>query len=155
MCKASLLEVDSPERATVFHTLVFSQFILSQKALPHLRQGSAIVGTAATEAYTGVRKAISYAAANGAIVSFTRSLALSLASHGVRVNAVAPGPIWTPLIAASLLSEQHGDFGCGVPLGRPGQPAEVGPAYVFLASTDASYITGQVLHVNGGTIVNG
>ncbi|WP_298383371.1 SDR family oxidoreductase [Ferrimicrobium sp.] len=155
MLKPSLVEVDSAERAMVFHTLVFSQFILTQKALPYLRAGSAIINTAATEAYVGASQAISYAAANGAIVSFTRSLALSLAPREIRVNAVAPGSIWTPLIDASISREEVADFGNHVPLGRPGQPAEVAPAYVFLACRDASYITGQVLHVNGGVIVNG
>ena len=139
----------------MFHTIVFSQFILTQAALPHLRPGSNIVNTAATEAYTGASEAISYAAANGAVVSFTRSLALSLAPSGIRVNAVAPGPIWSPLIDASLPADRLASFGCDTPLGRPGQPAEVAPAYVFLASQDASYITVQVLHVSGGTIVNG
>ena len=153
--KATLLHVDSAERAAVFHAIVFSQFILTQAALPYLRSGSSVVNTAASEAYTGASEAISYAAANGAVVSFTRSLALSLASSGIRVNAVAPGTIWSPLVDASLPADQLATFGHHTPLGRPGQPAEVAPAYVFLASQDASYITGQVLHVNGGTIVNG
>ena len=155
MHKESLLDVDSTERAAVFHALVFSQFILTQAALPHLRSGSSVINTAATEAYTGASRAISYAAANGAIVSFTRSLALSLAPSGIRVNAVAPGTIWTPLVDASFPADQLSTFGHHTPLRRPGQPAEVAPAYVFLASQDASYITGQVLHVNGGMIVNG
>jgi NAD(P)-dependent dehydrogenase (short-subunit alcohol dehydrogenase family) len=151
----SLLDVDSQQRATTFHTNVFSQFILTQTALPYMKSGSSIINTTSISAYLGQPYAIDYSASKGAIVSFTRSLSLSLASQGIRVNGVAPGPIWTPLIPSSVPPEQIVTYGDNVPMRRAGQPFEVAPAYVFLASDDASYITGQILHVNGGEIVNG
>ncbi|CAM3925049.1 SDR family oxidoreductase [Alicyclobacillus pomorum] len=151
----SLLDVDSKQRASTFHTNVFSQFILTQAALPYMSPGSSIINTTSIRAYLGSQDSIDYSASKGAIVSFTRSLALSLAPQGIRVNGVAPGPIWTPLIPSSLPPEQIATFGDDVPMKRAGQPFEVAPAYVFLASDDASYISGQILHVNGGDIVNG
>jgi NAD(P)-dependent dehydrogenase (short-subunit alcohol dehydrogenase family) len=151
----SLLDVDSKQRASTFHTNVFSQFILTQAALPYMSPGSSIINTTSIRAYLGSEDSIDYSASKGAIVSFTRSLALSLAPQGIRVNGVAPGPIWTPLIPSSLPPEQIATFGDDVPMKRAGQPFEVAPAYVFLASDDASYISGQILHVNGGDIVNG
>jgi NAD(P)-dependent dehydrogenase (short-subunit alcohol dehydrogenase family) len=151
----SLLDVDSKQRASTFHTNVFSQFILTQAALPYMSPGSSIINTTSVRAYLGSQDSIDYSASKGAIVSFTRSLALSLAPQGIRVNGVAPGPIWTPLIPSSLPPEQIATFGDDVPMKRAGQPFEVAPAYVFLASDDASYISGQILHVNGGDIVNG
>jgi NAD(P)-dependent dehydrogenase (short-subunit alcohol dehydrogenase family) len=138
-----------------FRTNIFSMFELTRRALPHLGEGACIVNTASVTAYHGNQALLDYSATKGAIVSFTRALALQLAPRGIRVNAVAPGPIWTPLIPATFDAEQVQSFGRKVPLGRPGQPDEVAPAYVFLASRDASYMTGQVLHPNGGTIVNG
>ncbi len=151
----SLLEVDSKQRASTFHTNVFSQFILTKAALPYMASGSSIINTTSISAYQGTPNAIDYSASKGAIVSFTRSLSLSLASQGIRVNGVAPGPIWTPLIPSSLPPEQVTTYGDNVPMMRAGQPFEVAPAFVFLASDDASYISGQILHVNGGEIVNG
>ncbi len=151
----SLLDVDSDQRASTFHTNVFSQFILTKAVLPYMNPGSSIINTTSIRAYLGSQDSIDYSASKGAIVSFTRSLALSLASQGIRVNGVAPGPIWTPLIPSSLPPEQIATFGDDVPMKRAGQPFEVAPAYVFLASDDASYISGQILHVNGGDIVNG
>lgn len=153
--RKSLLDIDSKQRASTFHTNVFSQFILTKAALPYMKSGSSIINTTSVSAYRGDQYSIDYSASNGAIVSFTRSLSRSLASQGIRVNGVAPGPIWTPLIPSSLPPEQIATFGDNVPMKRAGQPFEVAPAYVFLASDDASYISGQILHVNGGEIVNG
>ena len=138
-----------------FRTNIFGQMFLTRAALPHLPDGSAIVNTTSVTAYQGSPALIDYASTKGAIVSFTRSLAKALVERRIRVNAVAPGPIWTPLIPASYPAEQVAEHGEKTPMHRPGQPDEVAPSYIFLASSDASYITGQVLHPNGGTVVNG
>jgi NAD(P)-dependent dehydrogenase (short-subunit alcohol dehydrogenase family) len=120
-----------------------------------LPRGGSIINTTSVTAYRGSPALVDYAATKGAIVAFTRSLAMQLVERGIRVNAVAPGPIWTPLIPATFSPKKVASFGSDVPMGRAGEPAEVAPAYVFLASDDASYMTGQVLHPNGGEIVNG
>ena len=125
-------------------------------AMPHLKEGSAIINTTSVTAYKGSPQLLDYSATKGAIVAFTRSLSQGLAEKGIRVNAVAPGPIWTPLIPATFPAEEVAKFGADVPLKRAGQPDEVAPCYVFLASNvDSSYMTGQVLHPNGGEVVNG
>lgn len=127
---------------------------MAQAALPHMKEGSTIINSTSVTAYRGSQHLIDYSSTKGAIVSFTRSLALSLASKKIRVNGVAPGPIWTPLIPATFPEEKVSSFGKKVSLGRAGQPNEVAPAYLFLASEDSSYMTGQVLHPNGGEIIN-
>jgi NAD(P)-dependent dehydrogenase (short-subunit alcohol dehydrogenase family) len=140
-----------------FRTNVYSMFYLCQVALPHLRKqaGSTIINTSSVTAYRGSPELIDYASTKGAIVSFTRSLAHALLDEKIRVNAVAPGPIWTPLIAASFEPDKVAKFGSDSPMGRAGEPFECATCFVFLASQDASYITGQVLHPNGGEIING
>lgn len=133
-----------------FATNFFSMFYLTQLAVPQMRGGGAIVNTTSVTAYRGSGHLVDYASTKGAIVAFTRSLAQALVDKGIRVNAVAPGPIWTPLIPSTFPPEHVAKFGAKTPMGRPGQPDEVAPCYVFLASSDSSYVTGQVLHPNGG-----
>jgi NAD(P)-dependent dehydrogenase (short-subunit alcohol dehydrogenase family) len=124
-------------------------------ALPHLAAGARIINTTSVTAYRGSPHLLDYSATKGAIVAFTRSLALSLAKRDIRVNAVAPGPIWTPLIPSTFDAEEVETFGSQTPMGRPGQPDEVAPCFVFLATEGATYMTGQVLHPNGGEVING
>ena len=150
-----ITQISADQLERTFRTNVFSMFFMTRAALPHLGEGAAIVNTTSVTAYQGNPKLIDYSATKGAIVAFTRALSASLAERGIRVNAVAPGPVWTPLIPSTFDAESVASFGEDVPLGRPGQPADIAPSYVFLASEDAAYITGQVLHPNGGTIVNG
>jgi len=137
-----------------FRVNIFSQFYLSKFAVPHLKEGSSIINTASITAYRGHEELMDYSATKGAIVSFTRALSQSLVKKGIRVNAVAPGPVWTPLIPASFDEEKVGEFGKNAPMGRMAQPVEIAPAYVFLASNDGVFFTGQVLHPNGGSVIN-
>ncbi len=151
----SIEKISAKQLERTFRTNILSFFHLTKAALKQMKRGSTIINTTSVTAYRGSASLIDYSSTKGAIVSFTRSLAHSLVKRGIRVNAVAPGPIWTPLIPATFPGEKVETFGSDVPLGRAGQPNEVAPAYVFLASSDASYITGQVIHPNGGEIVNG
>ena len=151
----SIAEISAEQLERTFRTNLFAMFFLTKAALPHLGEGSAIVNTTSVTAYQGNPALLDYSSTKGAIVAFTRSLSQQLVDKGIRVNAVAPGPIWTPLIPATMPEEKVAQFGKDVPLGRPGQPEEVAPCYLFLASDDASYMAGQVLHPNGGNVVNG
>jgi NAD(P)-dependent dehydrogenase (short-subunit alcohol dehydrogenase family) len=151
----SLAKITAEQLERTFRTNIFAYFYLSKAALPHLHAGSAIINTTSVTAYRGSPHLLDYSATKGAIVAFTRSLALALADQGIRVNGVAPGPIWTPLIPSTFDEDKVAHFGANVPLQRAGQPEEVAPSYVFLASDDASYMTGQVLHPNGGEVING
>ena len=149
-----LQDITAAQLERTFRTNIFSFFFLTKAALWHLPRGSAIVNTTSVTAYRGSHHLMDYASTKGAIVSFTRSLAQALAKKRIRVNAVAPGPIWTPLIPASFDAEKTAKHGETAPMERAGQPNEVAPCYVFLASEDASYMTGQVLHPNGGSVLN-
>ncbi|GGD34636.1 SDR family oxidoreductase [Flavobacterium orientale] len=151
--KDSLTEITKKQLHTTFETNIYPYFYITRAALAHLKEGDTIINTSSVTAYRGSEHLIDYASTKGAIVSFTRSLSAQLAPKKIRVNGVAPGPIWTPLIAASIGDVT--DFGQDTPMGRAGQPGEVGPAYVFLACEDSSYITGQFLHINGGEIIGG
>lgn len=149
----SIEDISEEQLVTTFRTNFFSYFFICKAALNHLKEGSSIINTTSINAYRGNKELIDYSSTKGAIVSFTRSLSGSLADRKIRVNAVAPGPIWTPLVTSTFPTTIE-EFGKETPLKRAGQPAEVATCFVFLASDDASYITGQVLHPNGGTVLN-
>lgn len=150
-------EISHEQLEKTFKTNFFSMFYLTQKVLPHLQEGDSIINTTSITSYRGHDELIDYASTKGAITTFTRSLSTNLLKQkkGIRVNAVAPGPIWTPLIPSSFDAQTVAEFGTSTPMGRMGQPSEVAPAYLFLACDGASYISGQVIHVNGGEIING
>lgn len=151
----SLADITEEQLERTFRTNIFAYFFLAKAALPHLKEGSAIINTASVTAFKGAPELLDYSSTKGAIIGFTRSLSQNVVEQGIRVNAVAPGPIWTPLIPSTFPAEEVASFGSDVPMKRAGQPEEVANCYVFLASDDSSYITGQTLHPNGGTVVNG
>ncbi len=153
--REDITKITAKQLLKTFSVNLFSHFYIVKAALKFLKKNSAIINTASVTAYRGSGHLIDYSSSKGAIVSFTRSLSASLAKKGIRVNGVAPGPIWTPLIPSSFPPKDVASFGTDVPLGRAGQPDETAPCYVFLASDDSSYMTGQILHPNGGEIVNG
>ncbi|SKB42958.1 SDR family oxidoreductase [Daejeonella lutea] len=149
------LKISKGQLEKTFNVNILPYFFLSQAAVKNMKDGDCIINTSSVTAYRGSPHLIDYSSTKGAIVSFTRSLSENLAPQKIRVNSVAPGPVWTPLIVSSFDKEEIKQFGKKVPMGRAGQPSEIAPAYVFLASEDASYITGQVIHVNGGELING
>lgn len=151
----NITDISGEQMERTFRTNIFAMFYMVKAAMPHLKEGSAIINTTSVTAYKGSPQLIDYASTKGAILAFTRSLSQNLAEKGIRVNAVAPGPIWTPLIPATMDEQKVSQFGADTPMKRAGQPSEVAPCYVFLASSDSSYMSGQVLHPNGGEIVNG
>jgi NAD(P)-dependent dehydrogenase (short-subunit alcohol dehydrogenase family) len=151
----SIEKITEKQLERTFRTNIFSCFFMVKAAMKHLKKGAVIINTTSVTAYKGSGHLLDYASTKGAIVAFTRSLSEALSEKCIRVNGVAPGPIWTPLIPSTFPREEVATFGSDVPLGRAGQPEEVAPSYVFLASDDSSYMTGQILHPNGGTVVNG
>lgn len=148
-------DISEQQLLETFQTNIFAMFYMTNEALPYMTKGSAIINTTSVTAYKGSPHLIDYSATKGAIVSFTRSLSIALAERGIRVNGVAPGPVWTPLIPATFPEEKVAHFGSDVPMKRAGEPNEIASCYLFLASENASYMSGQVLHPNGGEIVNG
>ncbi|NBL64124.1 SDR family oxidoreductase [Flavobacterium sp. NST-5] len=153
--KKNIADITTEQVQKTFKTNIFPFFYTVIAAIPHLKKGASIINTTSVTAYRGSEHLLDYSSTKGAIVAFTRSASLMLVEKKIRVNAVAPGPIWTPLIPATFRGEDLKKFGQDTPMGRAGQPSEVAPAYVFLASEDASYITGQVIHINGGEIIGG
>ncbi|MEF2277386.1 SDR family oxidoreductase [Deinococcus sp. YIM 134068] len=151
----SLTDISPEQLEKTFRTNIFGYFYMAQAALPHLGEGATIINTSSVTDYKGSPQLLDYSSTKGAIVAFTRSLSMQLIEKGIRVNGVAPGPIWTPLIPSTFPPDKVETFGADVPMGRPGQPAEVATCFVFLASDDSSYLSGQFLHPNGGEIVNG
>jgi len=151
----SIEKITEKQLERTFRTNIFSFFFMAKAALKHLNKGAVIINTTSVTAYKGSAHLVDYSSTKGAITSFTRSLSQALADKYIRVNGVAPAPVWTPLIPSTFPAKEVETFGSDVPPGRPGQPEEIEPSYVFLASDDSSYMTGQVLHPNGGTIVNG
>jgi NAD(P)-dependent dehydrogenase (short-subunit alcohol dehydrogenase family) len=151
----NIRDISAVQMKKTFETNIFSYFYMIKAVLPFFKKGAVIINTASVTSYKGSDHLIDYSATKGAIVTLTRSLSESLIKKGIRVNGVAPGPIWTPLIDASFTKSEIKKFGKNVPMKRPGQPREVAPCYVFLASDDSSYMSGQILHPNGGVIVNG
>jgi NAD(P)-dependent dehydrogenase (short-subunit alcohol dehydrogenase family) len=150
----SILDITKDQMQHTFESNFFSYFYMTKAAVPQLQKGASIINTASITAFEGHPMLIDYSATKGAIVSFTRSMALSLVKQEIRVNAVAPGPIWTPLIVSSFSADDVKTFGSTTPMGRAGQPCELAPIYVFLASDDSSYVSGQIFHINGGTIIH-
>ncbi|MDQ3110155.1 MAG: SDR family oxidoreductase [Bacteroidota bacterium] len=153
--KKSITEISAKQLKETFEINIFSMFYLVKAALRYLREGSCIINTASVTAYRGSPHLLDYSATKGAIVSFTRSLSASLAQKKIRVNAVAPGPVWTPLIASSMPPKEIATFGSDAPIGRAAQPFEMASSYIFLASPESLFINGQVIHPNGGEIING
>lgn len=153
--KQSIEEITAEQLEKTFRTNIFSYFYMCKAASPHLQEGDVIINTTSVTAYKGSPILLDYSSTKGAIVAFTRSLSQALIRRGIRVNGVAPGPIWTPLIPATFPEEKVAEFGGQVPMNRAGQPSEIAPCYVFLASNDSSYMAGQILHPNGGVVVNG
>ncbi|WLD94870.1 SDR family oxidoreductase [Alkalihalobacillus sp. AL-G] len=151
--KNGIEEITQDQLERTFRTNIFACFYMVKAVLPHMKKGSTIINTTSVTAYKGNDHLLDYSATKGAMVALTRSLSESLVSKGIRVNGVAPGPIWTPLIPSTFDAQHVGEFGKNTPMGRPGQPDEVAPSYVFLASDDSSYISGQMVHINGGIIV--
>jgi NAD(P)-dependent dehydrogenase (short-subunit alcohol dehydrogenase family) len=151
----SIEDISEEQLEKTFRTNIFSMFFLTKAAMKYLKEGSAIVNTTSVTAYKGNPQLLDYSSTKGAIVAFTRALSQNLIEKGIRVNAVAPGPIWTPLIPATFPADKVATFGKQVPMQRPGQPEEVATSFVFLASDDGSYFSGQILHPNGGEVVNG